>query len=102
MAWRKPVDPPHIEAPEWYRNYHPESWEVPDGSEQAMISGWFPGEPWPPELHAAHSERRWQEAKHAYRREHPALAEQEFLELVSGERRARESERRDQRPSTST
>jgi hypothetical protein len=104
VAWRKPVDPPHIEAPEWYRNFHPESWDEPDGQEQAMMDGcsgyrcWpdspdsaWPG--WPQWLHEAHAERRWHQAQYRYRQEHPALAEQEFLAIVSGEWRSRRRER---------
>jgi len=45
--------------------------------------------------HRMHAHRRWQEAKCAYRQEHPALATQEFEELVRGERRAREDEKRE-------
>ena len=65
----------------------------PDGHEQRMITGWFPGEPWSAELHAIHAERRWHEAKHRYRQEHPALATQEFNEIVNSERAARRRER---------
>lgn len=93
VAWRRPVDPPHIEAPEWYRNYHPEFWDEPDGQEQAMMNGCVGSGVWSAELHESHAHRRWQEAKYAYRQEHPALAEQEFLALLSMERRAREAER---------
>jgi hypothetical protein len=48
---------------------------------------------WPAELHEMHAYRRWQHAKHEYRRQHPDLAEQEFKDLVEGERRARAQER---------
>jgi len=48
-----------IEAPEWYRNFHPESWDEPD------------------------AERRWAQAKHAYRQAHPAFGEQEFEDLMA-------------------
>jgi hypothetical protein len=41
-----------------------------------------------------HAERRWAEAKYAYRREHPALASQEFDDLVGEEARALRAERR--------
>jgi hypothetical protein len=93
--WRA-SEPARIEPPEWYRNYHPEAWDVPDGQEQRMIDGcthgpspWpdapeWPGAPgWPQFLHEIHSRRRWQEARHRYRCEHPALAEQEFEDLLS-------------------
>lgn len=93
MAWRKPVEPAHIEAPEWYRNYHPEAWDEPDGQEQSMMDGCRGFGVWSPELHEINARRRWQEARYHYRQEHPALAEQEFEELVSGERRARQAER---------
>ena len=95
MAWRKPSEPAHIEPPGWYRTFDPAAWDEPDGQEQAMIDGWFRGHPWPAELHAVHAERRWGEAKYAYRREHPALATQEFNEIVSGELAARRRERGD-------
>jgi hypothetical protein len=92
MARWRPQDPPRIEAPEWYRNYHPEAWDVPDGHEQAMMDGCagyrcWPGSPgsawpdWPQWLHEQHARRRWQEAKHRYRQAHPALATQEFDDL---------------------
>ena len=54
-------------------------WVADITDERAMINGWFPGHPWPAELHAVHAERRWAEAKYRYRREHPALARQELL-----------------------
>jgi hypothetical protein len=84
--------------------YDPAAWDEPDGQEQAMMDGCagyacWPGAPesawpgWPAWLHAGHARRRWQEARHRYRREHPALASQEFDDLVSGELRARRSER---------
>jgi hypothetical protein len=93
VAWRKPVEPPHIEPPEWYRTYHPESWDEPDGQEQAMIDGCPSMRPWPDDLHHHHAQRRWHEAKYRYRQEHPDLAEQEFQAIVSGEWRSREAER---------
>jgi len=71
-----------IEAPEWYRNFHPESWDEPDAQEQAMISGSL-GRDWPEELHRWHAERRWAQAKHAYRQAHPAFVEQEFKDLMA-------------------
>ena len=105
MAWRKPTEPPRVEPPLWYRVYDAAAWDEPDGHEQAMIGGcdgyscWpdapesaWPG--WPAWLHAEHARRRWQEAKYAYRRAHPALASQEFDDLVGEEARARRAERR--------
>jgi hypothetical protein len=94
VAWRKPSTPPRIEPPEWFRNYHPEDWDDPDGQEQAMIDGcthpwrpWpdapeWPGAPgWPQFLHDIHARRRWGDAKHAYLRDHEDLAEQEFRDI---------------------
>jgi hypothetical protein len=78
-----------VEAPEWYRVYHPESWDAPDVQEQMMIDGCRSMGPWPEELHRWHSERRWQLAKHRYRQDHPALAEQELAEIVGEERASR-------------
>lgn len=92
MAWRRPQDPPHIEPPSWYRAFVAAAWDAVDGQEQAMIAGNL-GRPWPAELHEIHSQRRWSEAKHQYRREHPALAEQEFLAIVANERGSRARER---------
>jgi hypothetical protein len=71
-----------VEAPEWYRNFHPDAWDEPDHQEQAMVDGCPSMRPWPDYLHDCHSRRRWGAAKYAYRREHPALAEQEFDDLV--------------------
>jgi hypothetical protein len=62
--WR-PVESRRVEGPEWYRVYHPEAWDEPDGQEQAMIDGCPSMRPWPAELHDHHSRRRWQEAKYA-------------------------------------
>ena len=92
MARWRGGDPPRIEPPQWYRVYDPAAWDEPDGHEQRMMDGWFPGEAWPPELHACHSERRWQEARYCYRQQCPALAAQEFGDLVNGERRERDSQ----------
>lgn len=85
--------PARIEPPLWYRAYDPAQWDEPDGHELRMMGGWFPGEPWPADLHTVHAERRWHEAKYAYRQEHPALATQEFNELVNSERADRRRER---------
>jgi hypothetical protein len=85
--------PARIEPPLWYRAYYPAQWDEPDGQEQRMITGWFPGHPWPAELHAIHAERRWHEAKYLYRQQHPALASQEFSEIVNSEWAARRQER---------
>ena len=86
--WR--VLPGRIEPPEWYRNFHREAWETPDEHEQRMIDGWrgHLGQ-WPAHLHYWHAERRWHEAKYAYRREHPDLAEQEFDDIVTRHRERR-------------
>jgi hypothetical protein len=96
---------PRIEPPLWYRVLDLAAWDAPDAHEQAMMAGcaghrcWpgaaesaWPG--WPQFLHEEHARRRWGNAKDAYRQEHPALAEQEFADLVSAERRVREDERR--------
>ena len=92
VAWRRrDLEPARIEGPEWYRVFHPEAWDEPDAQEQSMINGSL-GCPWPEELHRWHSERRWEQAKYRYRQAHPALAEQEFAELVEGERAARRRE----------
>jgi len=91
---RKSRAPVHVEPPSWYRMFDPAAWDEPDGQEQAMISGWGPmNTPWPDRLHEIHAERRWNQAKHAYRGEHPALAEQEFLAIVANERDSRARER---------
>lgn len=97
MARWRPVLVRH-EAPEWYRNFHPEDWDEPDDHERGMIEGcsghrcWpdSPGSAWPdwPEwLHQQHGRRRWEEAKHAYRQEQPGFAAQEFGELVASRRK---------------
>jgi hypothetical protein len=75
------------EAPEWYRNYHPEDWDEPDAQEQQMIDGCPSMRPWPDDLHQHHAERRWQEAKHKYRQAHPAFATQELEDLFEEFRR---------------
>ena len=89
MAWRRPLEPPHVEPPAWYRTFDPAAWDVPDGHEQGMIDGCggyrcWPDSPdsrwrnWPQWLHEQHARRRWAEAQGGYRREHPLLAAQEF------------------------
>jgi hypothetical protein len=88
------VEPVRIEGPEWYRNYHREDWQEPDSQEQRMMDGSRGYGEWPAELREIHAHRRWEEAKYAYRQEHPALAEQEFGDLVGEEARARRAERR--------
>lgn len=93
MAWRRLVEPLRIEPPEWYRTFHPQAWDEPDGQERAMMDGSRGYGPWPDELHRVHAERRWGEAKHAYRQQHPALAAQELEDLISGEWQARRQER---------
>jgi hypothetical protein len=88
VAWRKPAPPPpRIEPPGWYRTFDPAAWDEPDDHEQAMIDGCPSFRPWPDRLHRIHAERRWGQAKHAYRQAHPALAEQEFAELISSVRK---------------
>jgi hypothetical protein len=56
-----------------------------DAQEEAMFNGCPSFRPWPEELHRVHARRRWAQAQHAYRQAHPALAEQEFQDLVSDE-----------------
>ena len=94
MARWRPADRPRIEPPLWYRVFDLAAWDEPDAQEQAMIDGCLSMQPWPEELHRWHAERRWGQAKHAYRQDHPALAEQEFAELLDScrERRAGESD----------
>ena len=83
MAWRRhDIEPPRIEPPEWYRVFDPAAWDEPDAQEQYMIDGCRRLGPWPPDLHLWHGERRWHQAKHAYRQEHPALAEGGEEEVV--------------------
>jgi hypothetical protein len=81
------TEPPHVEPPEWYRNYHPEDWDLIGPEEQAMIDGSLghaaPDLPGWAEFHGMHAERRWKLAKYAYRQQHPDLAEQEFNEILS-------------------
>src|SRR5690349_16757076 len=107
MARWRPQEPARIEPPLWYRAFDPAAWDEPDSHERAMMDGCrgfqcWPGAPpsrwpgWPQHLHEEHARRRWQQAKHAYRRGHPALAEQEFADLVSGEAAARRRERNSQ------
>ena len=73
-----------IEAPEWYRNYHPEDWQEPDVQEQRMLAGCVEalGAEWVEGRHRMHAERRWHEAKHRYRQAHPAFASQELEDLL--------------------
>jgi hypothetical protein len=82
MAWRRHTEPPRVEPPLWYRAYDPAAWDQPDRHEQAMIDGSRGYGEWPAELHQIHGRRRWQEAKYAYRQQNPALAEQEFGDIV--------------------
>jgi hypothetical protein len=90
--WREA--PERFEPPEWYRVYHPEAWDEPDAQEQAMIDGcagykaWPDSEEsrwpdWPQWLHEHHARRRWGQAQHAYRQQHPAFAEQELEDLLA-------------------
>ena len=91
MAWRKPVEPAHIEPPAWYRTFDAESWDEPDEQERRMLAGCTElfGAEWVAVRHRWHAERRWHEAQHAYRQEHPAFATQRFNEIISGELRGR-------------
>jgi hypothetical protein len=72
-----------IEAPEWYQQFDPQTWDEPDAQEQAMINGCPSMRPWPEDVHRWHAERRWGEAKHRYRLAYPALAEQDWVEFVA-------------------
>jgi hypothetical protein len=94
VAWRRPQEPPRIEPPLWYRVYDPAAWDEPDEQERRMLAGCeVLGEEWMAGRHRMHAERRWQEAKHRYRQQNPALAHQEFTDLVGEEREARRAER---------
>jgi hypothetical protein len=84
--WRGSA-PQRIEPPEWYRNYHPEDWDEPDGQELSMMRGSHG--PWPGELHDYHSQRRWEQARHRYRQEHPLLATQEIQEIIGRHKKRR-------------
>jgi hypothetical protein len=96
MAWRRPREPARIEPPAWYRDFDPAMWDEPDEQERRMLAGCdVLGPEWVAGRHREHAHRRWGEAKHRYRQEHPALATQEFNEIISGERRAREDEKRE-------
>jgi hypothetical protein len=68
-------------------------WDAPDAMEQRMIDGCPSMHPWPEELHSHHAWRRWQEAKHKYRQQHPTLAEMELADLIGEEARARRRKR---------
>ena len=83
MARWRSREPPRVEGPAWYRTFDPEAWDTPDAQELSMISGSLGFGPWPEELHRIHAERRWGQAKHAYRQAHPALAEQELEDLIA-------------------
>jgi hypothetical protein len=81
---RRRREPARIEVPEWYRVFHPEDWDAPDGQEQTMINGSLrPPEDWPADLHRWHAERRWHQAQYTYRREHPDLAAQELEDIIT-------------------
>jgi hypothetical protein len=73
--------PQRVEAPSWYRCYDPAAWDEPDAQEITMTAGWTG--PVPAELRDYHARRRWEEARYAYRREHPLLAEQELGDLMN-------------------
>jgi hypothetical protein len=77
---RRRREPARIEPPAWYVTFTPEDWDTPDPHETRMLAG--STGPWPDDLHHWHASRRWEQAKYAYRREHPALAEQEFTDLL--------------------
>ncbi len=77
------------EAPEWYRVYHREMWDEPDAQEERMIEGCPSMSPRPDDLHEYHRYRRWQEARHAYRRANPEFATQEFWDLLAAIQRRR-------------
>lgn len=83
-------EPPRVEAPAWYRTFDPAAWDEPDAQEEAMISGSrCTLAEWPAQLREIHARRRWAAAQHAYRQEHPDLAEQELAEIVTRARRER-------------
>jgi len=50
------------------------------------MTGGCPRDDVPVELHDIHARRRWQEAKYRYRQQNPALAEQEFNDLIASVR----------------
>jgi hypothetical protein len=81
--WKASTSGP-IEAPEWYRVYHPEAWDEPDEQERRMLAGCTAalGSEWMADRHRWHAERRWHEAQHAYRQAHPAFSEQEFRKII--------------------
>jgi hypothetical protein len=72
-----------IEPPLWYRVFDLAAWDEPDAQEQAMINGCPSMRPWPEDLHLIHAERRWHQAKYRYCQDHPALAEQEFADIMA-------------------
>ena len=80
--------PGRLEAPEWYRNYHPEDWDEMDAQELRMYHGRIGMDPWPPDLHGIHAHRRWEQARHRYRQENPAFGEQEFEDMMEEIRRS--------------
>jgi hypothetical protein len=84
--WRGQDEGQRIEPPEWYRNFHPEAWDEPDDWEQRMIDGCPSMRPWPEDVHRWHAERRWGQAQHKYRQQHPAFATQELEDLFEGYR----------------
>lgn len=81
--WKASTGGP-IEAPEWYRVYHPEQWDEPDEHERLMLAGCTAalGSEWVADRHRWHAERRWHEAQHAYRQQHPQFATQEFNKII--------------------
>ncbi len=84
MAWRRPREPERVEPPGWYRTFDPVAWDEPDEQERRMLAGCgVLGPEWVAGRRRIHAERRWHEAKYAYRQQHPALAEQELDDLIS-------------------
>lgn len=77
------------EGPEWYRVYHPEMWDEPDDLERQMIDGCPSMRPWPDHLHEWHCHRRWETARHEYRKANPEFATQEFHDLIESCQRRR-------------
>lgn len=86
--WKRPGTG-RIEPPAWYQDFDPAAWDEPDAQEQAMIDACPTMRPWPDDVHRWHAERRWGQAKHAYRQSHPQLGEQELEDLINWELEAR-------------
>ena len=89
MRRRSRAGPPQrIEPPLWYRVFDLAAWDEMDAQEQAMFDGCPSFRPWPDYLHEIHARRRWGEAKYRYAQDHPALAEQEFADIMEEIRRS--------------